>query len=465
MNEKKSRFQLNINDQYSHLEKKIRYVLDTFCNHYKIPQNLTISYGIETGNSIIITPIEEIDFFSQKKGIPENITHIFWKDVKLPILFHQNVQNLIVNSTNGNSVSLHADVLLNAFYFLSCWQEHIQSDADSMGRFPFESSIIKDLRIETLPVVNYYFDILNQAIDKLYEKNGHDSSIQKNQFKVGLTHDVDQCTSGWLEDNSRMLIEGNPVRAIKNVISRITNKDIWFNFDKIMRLENELDIKSSFYFIPTNQKTNKYPNADYDLSSNKMQSVLKTLESNDWEIGIHGSIGSAYDAKMLKNEINKFKLGEIGGRFHYLMMSQPFSWKVLDKVKIMYDSTLGFPESIGFRNGYCFPFNPYDFENETPFSFWEFPMNVMDKTLMQSYYMGLRPDESLEKVKDLVDEVRKWNGYLVINWHNNTLSGFKYKEWFNVYYDILKYCLLQNAEITSIKNHLHNFINSIKYNN
>mgnify|MGYP003957903181 FL=1 len=72
MNEKKSRFQLNINDQYSHLEKKIRYVLDTFCNHYKIPQNLTISYGIETGNSIIITPIEEIDFFSQKKGIPEN---------------------------------------------------------------------------------------------------------------------------------------------------------------------------------------------------------------------------------------------------------------------------------------------------------------------------------------------------------------------------------------------------------
>jgi len=51
---------------------------------------------------------------------------------------------------------------------------------------------------------------------------------------------------------------------------------------------------------------------------------------------------------------------------------------------LAYDSSLGFAETCGFRNGANFAFPPYDFEREGPCSFLEIPLAIMDGSLQLS---------------------------------------------------------------------------------
>ena len=40
------------------------------------------------------------------------------------------------------------------------------------------------------------------------------------------------------------------------------------------------------------------------------------------------------------------------------------SWNILEKNKIKYDLSLGFPEVIGFRCGICYPFKVFDLKRK-----------------------------------------------------------------------------------------------------
>ena len=49
----------------------------------------------------------------------------------------------------------------------------------------------------------------------------------------------------------------------------------------------------------------------------------------------------------------------------------------------------------------------------------------MDATFR--YYLNKNPDESLELIKGIIDQVKKVDGTLISVWHNETWSD--YKEW------------------------------------
>lgn len=463
MSEIKHGLQLLVGEKYSELEKYFKYVIDTFNEIYAVPNSIEVCYGFKKKKAVIIKSSNSNELFKQKRKKPDLITFIEWNNTKIPLLFHKDpIVKLFEVNDEDNTVLINADLLSSAFYFLSCWQEYVDDKKDEMGRFPFGGSLINDLDIVNIPVVNYYFLILLEAVEIVLERKGKVSTKHGDNLKVGISHDIDQCQTGWLEDNYRMFISGNRLKAMNNIFRRIGSKDIWFNFDQILDFESRLGIKSTFFFIAKHKKAGKYSNADYRLNSDPVQKMIIKLIDHDYEVGIHGSIGSGYDSQMFNDEVNQFESKVEGGRFHYLMIDIPQTWKVIENAGLTYDSTLGFPEKIGFRNGFCLPFRPYDFENEKPFSFWEFPMNVMDKTLMQPYYMGLDPDEAIESVIRLINEIEKWNGYFIINWHNNTLTGFKYRAWFRVFEEILNYCLGKNADITSIKKHHTCYIQNIK---
>jgi hypothetical protein len=438
------------------LKQKLEYVLKTFNDLYSVTKKTTISYGSIMDDSVVIMPANEGEFFDRNEPEPKNICFSLWEGKEIPFLFHNSVNELIKKNTETSSVVISADILLSAFYFLSCWQEHTSNEEDSMGRFPYKSSMIGKLGIAKIPVVNYYFDILKKAIQEFHGNESVISYRQQLGLKVGLTHDIDQCKTGWKEENFRRLIDGKIISGISKIISRPFNNDVWFNFSSIMEHEQKKSISSSFYFIAEKQKAGSYPNADYMIESPEMNSRVNELISEGFEVGIHGSIGTGFDLEKFRAEIQKFQSEELGGRFHYLMMRIPETWKIIEESELTYDSTLGFAEMIGFRNGFCYPFQPYDFENDKHFTFWEYPMNVMDKTLMQPEYLHLDPGEAVKNVQGLINEIQKWNGYATLNWHNNTLSGYKYREWVNVYHEIIDYCLSINGSISSIMNHYKN---------
>ena len=64
-------------------------------------------------------------------------------------------------------------------------------------------------------------------------------------------------------------------------------------------------------------------------------------------------------------------------RQHYLRFVYPQTWRQQADEGFFVDSTLGFAEQEGFRNGVCHPFLPWDAETSAPLPLWEVPLTVM----------------------------------------------------------------------------------------
>lgn len=448
---------LSVENFFKLLEPKLRYVVDIFNSIYVLEQEIEIVYGKEKNNSIHVLESGSMEFFQSNLEKPEIIDYINWIDRKIPILFSTcNSDDVIVSNESTQSITIQADVLSSSFYFLSCWQEFRSSVSDEMGRFPAKASLLFDLDVLQIPIVNYYFDIIATAVGSLRGEKPSIRNFDHDSFHVCISHDIDRCYTGWKEDSLRQFVGGDYWPALQKVFQRIWKPDVWFNFDQMLRMEEELNIKASYFFLAQKKRVGKYKNADYNLSSTHMQSILKSLVLADHEVGIHGSIGSAFDSSLLRKEIQHFS-GDISGiRFHNLMFRIPESFNIIEETGLAYDSSLGFAEKIGFRNGFCFPYQPYNFLEERTHNFIEFPLMLMDVTLIQSNYMSLSPSESLELATELISEIKKFHGFFVLLWHNNTLTGFKYGEWEGVFRRIVQTCLEQKATIKPFKSYIQN---------
>jgi hypothetical protein len=133
----------------------------------------------------------------------------------------------------------------------------------------------------------------------------------------------------------------------------------------------------------------------------------------------------------------------IGVRFHFLLYDHQTTPLILEKAGIKYDSTLGFAEQFGFRNSFCFPFQPYDIRNDKPYDFYEIPLVLMDGTLQK--YMSRSPLEAMNNITDLILEIKKFNGCFTLLWHNTHFSEYKYAGWKEVFVQINELCKNENS--------------------
>jgi hypothetical protein len=109
-----------------------------------------------------------------------------------------------------------------------------------------------------------------------------------------------------------------------------------------------------------------------------------------------------------------------GIRQHFLKFSNPLTPRIQSATDLVYDSSLGFAEQIGFRNSYAYPFRLYDFENQKPMNLWHLPLNVMEVTLMG--YMRIPIVSIPETIRPVLNEVSKFKGVFSLLWHNCRLD-------------------------------------------
>jgi hypothetical protein len=147
--------------------------------------------------------------------------------------------------------------------------------------------------------------------------------------------------------------------------------------------------------------------------------ALREALRSGCRIGLHGSYRSVVENADLKSEADALEAAigvkPRGGRQHWLRFDRHDKlFGKVEEAEFVYDSTLGFSHTVGFRNGACFAFPPYDFEREEPYPFLEIPLAVMDSAL--SRY-------SVERAARLTDTVlqesraRGWGGIALL-WHN-----------------------------------------------
>lgn len=313
-------------------------------------------------------------------------------------------------------------------------EEYNLTIRDQYDRFPYYASRERNV---FEPCISQY----------LVEHGYRPEYPEDKQFAVCLTHDIDvlyKTKRTKTFESLGQLRNGCFSTCIDSLGKMRSKKHPWWNFSDIIALEDCYDAKSSFYFMVQDPGDRDF---NYDIED--CEAIIGELNDGGWEVGLHGGHDAYTDPVEMsekKQRLEKVLNKEVVGyRNHYLRFRVPDTWEHLHKAGFHYDATFGYADCIGFRNGMCHPFRPYNLTTQSEIDILEIPLTIMDDTL--SYYMKLDIGTSWEVTKRLIDTVERNRGVISLLWHNYILIGEQRK----FYEKILKYCAGKDAWMTSGK--------------
>jgi peptidoglycan/xylan/chitin deacetylase (PgdA/CDA1 family) len=253
------------------------------------------------------------------------------------------------------------------------------------------------------------------------------------RFAICLTHDIDKAYVGVGRKILNMTRGRLGGRMLGEYLGDLTSPERPnCNFDQIMKLEEEHGAKSTFFLLAL-----ELGEKDYNYRVENLQSYTLAVLDKGFEIGLHGGWEAYRDRAALtreKKRIEKALNRRVEGyRNHYLLFDTRFTLKMLEEEGFDYDSTFGYPDAAGFRNGLCHPFNPYDEETDQARRIVELPIAAMDRTLES--YSKLGPEGAWERIRGIIDVTERYGGVATLIWHNVFMWG----EWGRLYEKILDY--------------------------
>jgi peptidoglycan/xylan/chitin deacetylase (PgdA/CDA1 family) len=301
------------------------------------------------------------------------------------------------------------------------------------------------------PIKNNYKSILEPSVSKyLIEKGMENEYPDGKKFAVCLSHDIDDIVPPAKHSllSSLYCMKNFDLKSLKEQVSW-KNKGLkaspYLNFREIMELEQKYDAKSSFYFIAAEEDPVRFR---YNVED--IEDELSEIVDNGFEVGLHGGYYTYNNLETIEKEKERLEktLGKkvIGYRNHYLRFKVPDTWELLAKAGFKYDTTLGYSEIPGFRNGMCHPFKPYNLNTDKECNILEIPLILMDGSLL-SYSKSFK--EAWQYSKDIIDTVEKYNGVISILWHNTAFNCPFREDRKRLYEKILQYCYEKNAWMTS----------------
>ena len=280
------------------------------------------------------------------------------------------------------------------------------------------------------------------------------------EFVLCLTHDVDRVKKEYqyFTRFSRFLKRLQMKNAFEEVFSFLkfyfSNNPIndpYWNFEQIMEIERKYDVRSTFFFLNESGKINifepetwKLYLGRYNIKDSKIIKMIKKMDLEGWEIGLHGSYKSYKDINLLKKEKEELEKNSgkqiYGVRQHYLNLEVPRTWKLQDEIGFEYDASFRIGDCIENANKLYFPFHPLNS------AFLEIPLAIMDTALFSG-------DKNIEEiwniVKKIVEAVEKQNGVLVVLWHQRVFNEKEFPNQSNIYEELIKLCKEKNAWITN----------------
>jgi peptidoglycan/xylan/chitin deacetylase (PgdA/CDA1 family) len=327
-------------------------------------------------------------------------------------------------------------------------EEYHPCKLDNHQRFNYVSSRYREIRE---PKVSKY----------LIEKGFIFEYPSRKKFAVCLTHDVDDIYPPMLHkflSTLHYMKKYNFDALYKYFKLNKNGCSPYRNFKDIINLEKKYGAKSSFYFMSTNRDFKRFR---YDIES--LTNELRSIIDLGWEVGLHGGYFSYDNIEEIKKEkaILERIIGKeiIGNRNHYLRFKVPDSWDLLSKAGFKYDTTLGYNDAIGFRNGMCHPFVPFNLDNDRSIDILEIPLNVMDTTF---YDLRFNAERWFENIKGLITLTEKNSGVLTLLWHNSTLGCPFRDSVARLYETLLRYLNKRDAWITSAEEVYWNWMHELK---
>ncbi|WP_172371597.1 polysaccharide deacetylase family protein [Sporosarcina jiandibaonis] len=401
-------------------EEKEVIVEDHFFNNY--PENLS---------------------YLKKEAIPDDVSFVenqFTSETDVPMLFGND--KMIVNN---NQILCGNDIFAASFFMLTRWEEYVNTSRDIHNRFSAKDSVAYKFGFLDRPIVNEYVELLWNMFSYL----GYQENRKEHSFEFILTHDVDDLRF-WKDNKKNAKVLLGDIIKRKNIKLFAKNfkdimeirfgkkKDPFDTFDELMSISEQKNLQSRFYFMSGG--TTKYDNR-YDIKDDLTIKLIRNIEKRGHLIGFHPSYDSYNNEKQWSNE--KKALKEVvdkpilEGRQHYLRFDIPFTWRIWEENNMTMDCSVGYADREGFRCGVCFGYSVFDFLNRKKYKLKEFPLLVMEASLIT--YQNLTPEMMEKRIKKILDITLKYKGSFVFLWHNSSFNTATWKQYSAVYKKIIKY--------------------------
>lgn len=372
--------------------------------------------------------IKPIDLLFEK-GISDQQIKVRILENK-PILFPTNTES-----------DLPFDIFAASFFLVSRYEEYLPFTEDNHGRFSAKESLAFKNGFLELPIINLWVVILQKSLKLKYPS----IEFAKHSYNFLPTIDIDNAYAylhkGFfrtLGAEYKSILKLNFKEAYQRILALIRIlPDPYDTYKTLNAIHSKYDLNPVFFFLLADY--NKY-DKNTPFSKKAFRKLIKQINTQN-NVGIHPSYASNNNSNLLKKEIKRLVSvcnGSVNkSRQHFLMLSLPETYRNLIYSGITEDFSMGYADAPGFRAGICNSFNFYDLLAEQETNLRIFPFVVMDTTLRQ--YLQLTRDESLEKIRELVEKTRQVNGTFISLWHNESLSDEKeWKGWKSIYEDMVK---------------------------
>lgn len=341
----------------------------------------------------------------------------------------------------GDDYVLPFDPFAAAFYLVTRYEEYMPHKLDQHGRFPASESLAYKEDFLQVPLVNYYVKLVKTKLLEHYPE----LKFQPRKFKYKPTYDID---SAYAYKNKGLIrnIGGLGGELAKGEFAAMGRRmrvllgqeeDPFDTYEYLRNLHLKYKLNPNYFFL-----IGDYDEYDKNISVTitEFQELIKSIADHA-DVGIHPSYASNSDPKKLQKEIRRLnrilRRDIVISRQHFLMLRFPQTYNRLIEHDIAEDYTMGYASALGFRASMASSFYWYSLEQENKTKLKVYPFPIMDATL--NYYLKLNPDEAIEAIEPIIDEVKNVNGLLISLWHNNSFcEEEEWTGWRRVYEAMLK---------------------------
>ena len=344
------------------------------------------------------------------------------------------------------------DVVANAFFFLSSWSERFAAGNAPTRRLYATSEFVR-LGVPQ-DVVDRYLHMLTFAVDVLCDRCGCPQWrrlewLDGTAYAVVLSHDVDFIPSGTFD---------TIVQGVKTVLRHVLRQrdaedalmaayglgrallrgdDPYGCVPEIIERELQLGVRASFQVAVGHRHPN---DVNYRIEDDRVRDYLRAIPDAGFDLCLHGSYRSTERQAWYIEEVALLteRLGKPrGSRQHFLSFDYDNLFAAQEQAGIRYDMSMGFPDQIGPRAGFSYPYFPYCVKEDRPYDVLQISLFLMDVTLRS--YLGLKGKRAWETIEATLRDLRKKRGCVSVVWHPIVFGGARDPGYDSIFWNIIEH--------------------------
>ncbi|MFC1887393.1 hypothetical protein ACFLYK_01140 [Candidatus Cloacimonadota bacterium] len=387
----------------------------------------------------------------------KDIPLITEREFEAPIVYFKN-ENLFFGSYNF-------DLIGNVFFHLVNYEFSSISTRNKDHLLPDSVSCFTDFSKK--PFINAFIWLLNEAIKDCVKVRPNSFLLKKccwpedQPYAAAVSHNIDSLKKWTLSSLIKsafqdLLLFYNVSHFFKNGIRRlkyiITNIEEYWNFDLISDIENEYNVKSTYFWGSGTEHKDEF---DYSLQDQDIISELNHQSGAGNEIALLGSINSYKEdllAEQKQKLITLLNTDKLGVRQNRLRYDPDITTEYHSKYAFQYDSTRAFTDRNGFKNGIGYPFyNLADspIGEERHFALFkthnclEIPLIYSDDHLRLSEIKNISFEQARDEMASLTRVLKFYNGLITFDFSVKNFAEIPYNK--NLYQETLDQLKEDNA--------------------